>query len=108
MANKVNIPFLVSIVLLVLMVSLVALIGNPSLTGHASRTTGSCSDSDGGKNRYEKGVVTIEERDGQKSYEDYCISQDRVLEYHCTTPTRMRGISELCIRGCTDGACPPY
>ncbi len=65
-----------------------------------------CTDSDGGKNYYEKGTVTV---DGT-SYTDYCVNNYTLKEYFCTeiTTSGLGGAAEeiyQCPYGCRNGAC---
>jgi len=59
-----------------------------------------CTDSDGGKNYYEKGTVTV---DGT-SYTDYCLDENRLIEYYCSN-NQMRFDTYACPYGCENGAC---
>jgi hypothetical protein len=67
-----------------------------------------CTDSDGGKNYYEKGTV---EENG-KTYTDYCLNDSTLKEYHCLpySSTGLGGPAQVdyqCPYGCKDGACQP-
>ena len=59
-----------------------------------------CTDSDGGKNYYQKGTVTV---DGT-SYTDYCLDENRLIEYYCSN-NQMRFDTYACSYGCENGAC---
>jgi len=70
-----------------------------------------CTDTDGGKNYYEKGTVT--DRYGEK-YTDYCIDKKNLMEYYCNEDGTSGSESYECPYKCEDGACitkspiPPY
>lgn len=59
-----------------------------------------CTDTDGGKNKYEAGTVT----DVQASYSDTCSDQD-IKEYFCS----VEGIASYtilpCVNGCEENQC---
>ncbi|MEI6731538.1 MAG: hypothetical protein WCK90_02540 [archaeon] len=67
-----------------------------------------CTDSDGGKNYYTKGKVTLNDLsfgiNGAK--EDVCVGDTVVGEYYCLNSSTYGGsISYTCPNGCSDGAC---
>jgi len=59
-----------------------------------------CTDSDGGKNYYETGVVL----DGGQGKIDYCIDSNNLKEYFCTNGVINSEIF-TCPFGCKDGSC---
>jgi len=62
-----------------------------------------CSDSDGGKDYYEKGTVTFES-DGKKTKEtDKCKSDTTLLEIYCDSDNSMASKSKSC--DCANGKC---
>lgn len=65
----------------------------------------SCSDSDGGSNRYEFGQVSG--YDSGEAYElsDECTDEGDVLEMYCRNTGAPAGIHSTCQHGCQDGAC---
>lgn len=62
----------------------------------------SCSDSDGGQDRYEQGTTSYLE----ESYTDACYSADTVLEYYCSGNS-IKSVRLICTEGytCYQGAC---
>lgn len=62
----------------------------------------SCTDSDGGKDYYQKGK-TCQEDDCEY---DYCISEDELFEMDCGPAGNQREVHTYnCPNGCQDGAC---
>lgn len=64
-----------------------------------------CIDSDGGKDYYEKGILT--DNKGY-TYEDYCTNDNptvNLLERFCAADGTKSSIGYLCPNGCEDGAC---
>jgi hypothetical protein len=61
-----------------------------------------CEDSDGGKDRFEKGTTTFED----ESQTDTCYSADTVIEYYCEG-TDIKNVKLVCGLGyeCSGGAC---
>ncbi|MDP3728990.1 MAG: hypothetical protein Q8R18_06090 [bacterium] len=59
-----------------------------------------CTDSDGGKNKYELGTVTEQE----EIFSDTC-EEENIQEYFCS----VEGVASYtllpCVNGCLDGAC---
>jgi len=72
--------------------------------GVCVKTTHSCTETDGGKNYYDKGTVTI---DGQTRGTDYCGSSNYLIEYYCLSSTASEQITvgTNCDYGCNNGAC---
>lgn len=68
-----------------------------------------CTDSDGGKNYYIKGVTDIAPRALGGEAPDYCDSTTgQLVEYYCTSDGSNGGASSVfysCPNGCKDGAC---
>ncbi len=60
-----------------------------------------CTDSDNGKNYYEKGVVAI----GTETYSDSCQDMNKVMEYYCSSAKQYRLERYVCPNGCNDGKC---
>jgi len=68
-----------------------------------------CTDSDGGKNYYQRGTVKVNDT----TYTDYCLDSSRLVEYSCPTDkNQISGWSLIvitdiytCPYGCEDGAC---
>ena len=90
--------------------------GKGSVTGNAPLTTGSCFDSDGGKNYYARGALGV----GIYSVEDTCLHfPDRfypapgnlvkkgpyLSEGYCLTENKTAFEVYTCPNGCADGAC---
>lgn len=65
-----------------------------------SIVTAACTDSDGGKNKYELGTVT----DDAKTYEDKCDSEN-INEYFCSTDGNAMVTVLPCVNDCEDGEC---
>jgi len=59
-----------------------------------------CSDSDGGKDKYEAGFVTEQE----ESFEDTCDGEN-IKEYFCSVEGIASYTTLPCVNGCVDGAC---
>lgn len=59
-----------------------------------------CTDSDGGKNKYELGTVT----DQENSYQDLCEGKN-IQEYFCSVEGIASYTTLPCVNGCLDGAC---
>jgi len=69
-----------------------------------------CTDSDQGRNYYQKGTVREWGAGGTTSYTDYCIDSSTLKEYYCTdfTAGGLGGAAEeiyQCPYGCRNGAC---
>ena len=62
-----------------------------------------CRDSDGGKNYYQRGFVTIIEGLEKKWFYDYC-SRDVLHEYFCDG-NEVKEENYTCLLGCMNGAC---
>tara|TARA_Y100000310_G_C20352502_1_gene655055 strand:+ start:381 stop:695 length:315 start_codon:yes stop_codon:yes gene_type:complete len=77
-----------------------------SFTGQVVTTTDrSCTDSDGGKNVYQKGTITNEVG---TSYEDTCVNGKRLKEYYCGEGSfifldKIQNFRQIC--KCEDGVC---
>ena len=59
-----------------------------------------CTDSDGGKNKYEWGSVT----DNVNIYEDICDGEN-IKEYFCSVDDVASYTTLQCVNGCKDAAC---
>ncbi len=59
-----------------------------------------CSDSDGGKNKYEFGGVTA----NGETFQDECDDQN-IIEYFCSMDQVASYTLLPCVNGCTSGAC---
>ncbi len=59
-----------------------------------------CSDSDGGKDKYEWGTVTEQE----ESFEDACEGEN-IKEYFCSVEGIASYTTLPCVNGCLNGAC---
>ncbi len=59
-----------------------------------------CSDSDGGKNKYESGIVA----DQEKSFEDTCEGEN-IKEYFCSIEGIASYTTLPCVNSCLEGAC---
>lgn len=76
---------------------------NQKLAGKAESTIDVCVDFDGGKDYYKKGTTRI--GNSQNINEDYCGSEETLIEFYCNNKG---GISEEfynCQNGCNNGAC---
>lgn len=71
-----------------------------------------CSDTDGGRNYYEKGTAG----EIEKKFTDYCQDEKRLFEHDCgiwggvemqdgVSHIGLGGVSYECPNGCVDGAC---
>ena len=67
--------------------------------GELASLSGTCNDSDG-KDYYNKGNVIS----SSGTYEDYCSTSSRVLEYYCSGD-RASSLNTYCSKGCSNGAC---
>jgi hypothetical protein len=56
-----------------------------------------CTDSDGGKNYYQKGVAN--------TFTDYCIDNNMLREFYCEKNGDSNTVSYQCPNGCSDGMC---
>jgi len=65
-----------------------------------SIVTAQCTDTDGGKNKYESGSVT----DPQGAYEDECL-EENIKEYFCSVEGIAAYTTLQCVNGCQEGAC---
>jgi len=63
-----------------------------------------CTDSDGGKNYYTKGTVTVEWPGHQTSAVDFCGEGTTLYEGYCEDG-ELQMVSYNCPYGCSDGAC---
>ena len=59
-----------------------------------------CTDSDGGKNKYEPGTVT----DREDNFQDQCDNEN-VQEYFCSVEGIASYTTLPCVNGCLDDAC---
>jgi hypothetical protein len=59
-----------------------------------------CSDSDGGKNKYEFGGVTY----NGETYSDTCVDNN-IKEYFCSADQVASFTTLECINGCEEGSC---
>ena len=68
-----------------------------------------CFDSDGGQDINQKGFATGKYQDQikqEKSFEDYCISKNKLQEYYCVdNGFFVSSTIFTCANGCSDGAC---
>ena len=71
-------------------------------TTNETNTTVTCTDSEGGKDYYTKGIST----NSSGAYTDFCLNNNYLNEYFCVFSSNML-ISEsfYCPYGCSDGAC---
>jgi len=76
-------------------------IGDDSgLEGELGSLKAGCTDSDGGINIFEKGIVTWYNIE----YKDFCVGTSAVDEYYCEN-NLLRIVYKKCDDGCVDGAC---
>ncbi len=67
-----------------------------------------CTDTDGGKNYYKKGAVTISDNGEKKTKFDSCWNDGkRLQEYVCNNGEYAGDHTFTCPNGCKDGACLP-
>ena len=98
---------IITLVIVVLALSLILYL--LTMTGFASKNWGTCSDTDGGDNKFVKGITSYSNRD--ISYTDYCLAKetkekDWLKEYYCLYGNfRIRSVQYKCENGCKDGAC---
>ena len=60
-----------------------------------------CTDSDNGKNYYQKGTLT--EKGIQNA--DYCINSKKLKEFYCVNKNKSGKKTHVCKNGCYNGAC---
>ena len=65
--------------------------------------TPSCTDTDGGKNYYQKGVVTAAA--GSVQLPDFCKDDTILVEHYCKDNVNPGWVNYSCPQGCQDGAC---
>ncbi|MCK4634356.1 MAG: hypothetical protein KAT37_00605 [Candidatus Aenigmarchaeota archaeon] len=68
--------------------------------GTESTISDSCTDTDGGKNYYEKGTATM----GGTSLSDHCNSDNSLTEKYCSDE-EIKWVKYECLHGCENGAC---
>jgi len=103
---------IIGIIVLIALVVLISSCALEGITGYAVFWGGerNCSDSDGGLNYYEQGIVTISYKFGNSfkinKYTDRCYGKKRyVKEYYCDSRNRARYKWYRCSEGCEGGAC---
>ncbi|MCX6748202.1 MAG: hypothetical protein NT076_01210 [Candidatus Pacearchaeota archaeon] len=75
------------------------------ITGNAVKNQVSCVDSDFGNNPNAPGIVVYEKNGKNKTYRDYCYSNDKkVKEYYCEK-NKVKIQNYKCETGCDNGAC---
>ena len=110
MAKKINISYVVAIVVLALAV--VIGIGG-TLTGNTVEgrisSGGNCYDNDAfrGGDEYFRGTITLTNNDGEELvYEDVCGADDsHLIQYSCLRETSFTTSSIWCENGCLEGVC---
>ena len=82
---------------------------NGCVDGACMNVSQTCTDSDGGKNYYEKGLTKgiFYNTDSYTKNYDYCIQPDRnvLVENYCENGYLRDDLRVPCLNGCVDGAC---
>lgn len=99
---------IVFLVLGLVVVSLVMLGLNGNITGKASYSIRTCTDSDGGKNPSQRGTVEAKGLSSVKllTFTDTCRTARSLAENYCEYKEHMK-VTIPCPHGCQDGACLP-
>jgi len=103
-------------IIIVIIVVIILLLFFVKLTGFVVRNVGTsintCSDSDGGKEYWEKGNVygTYTFLNSEDYYEeDFCEDEETLIEYYCVVENQvdsfMKSDKFKCASGCENGEC---